>query len=60
MALDNSAEPTDHGIYMYKPSILAAVIAAGLFGAGGLLHLYVMCRKRTWYYTPIVVGAISM
>jgi hypothetical protein len=60
MASDNLARANGHGIYKYEPNIMVAIIAAGLFGVGGVLHLYVMCRKRTWFYMPIVVGAFSM
>ncbi|KAI9167697.1 Protein RTA1 [Paramyrothecium foliicola] len=50
----------EHGIYQYEPSTMAAIVSAGLFGVGALVHLIVMYRKKTWYYTPLVVGAFMM
>jgi hypothetical protein len=59
MANDGTTEGASYGISMYEPSILAAIVAAGMFAAGGLVHVLVMCRKKTWFYMPLVIGAFS-
>jgi hypothetical protein len=32
---------------------------AALFGVSAIYHLIVMIKKRTWFYIPLVTGAIS-
>lgn len=61
MAGDTSTgSGSGNGLYPYKPSQVAAIIALGLFGISAIIHLINMIRKRTWFYTPLTVGAISM
>ena len=49
----------DNGIYPYKPNKAIAVLAAILFGASMVYHIFQMIRKRAWFYISFVVGAIS-
>jgi len=49
----------DTGIYPYKPNSKICIVAALLFGGSAIFHAWQMLRKRTWFYTPLVVGAIS-
>ena len=44
--------------YRYDPSRAAAVIFTILFLLTSLLHLYQLIRARTWYFLPLVIGAI--
>ncbi|THW43847.1 RTA1 like protein [Aureobasidium pullulans] len=48
------------GLYHYEPSQGLAVIAAGLFGLGALIHLFQMIRYKTWFFTAFLIGAMSM
>jgi len=50
---------TDNGIYPYKPNGPVCIVMALLFGISAGYHLFQMIRKKTWFYTPLVVGAIS-
>ncbi|KAH8587379.1 RTA1 like protein-domain-containing protein [Bisporella sp. PMI_857] len=50
----------DNGIYAYKPNSTACIAAAILFGGSAIYHVFQMLRKKTWFYTPLVVGAIMM
>lgn len=49
----------EHGIYQYAPSKPACILAAGLFGLSALYHLFQLIRSRAWFYTSLVVGALS-
>ncbi|KAG4411841.1 hypothetical protein IFR04_015025 [Cadophora malorum] len=51
---------TDNGIYPYTPNGPVCVVMAMLFGISAGFHLFQMIRKKTWFYTPLVVGAIMM
>jgi hypothetical protein len=52
------AEESDFKFYRYDPSLAAAVIFTILFLLTSLLHLYQLIRARTWYFTPLVIGAL--
>ncbi|TGO86085.1 hypothetical protein BPOR_0337g00100 [Botrytis porri] len=59
--MSNSSSPTDHPaykLYRYTPNIVAAAIFLVLFAATTLYHIYQMIRKRSWYFTPLVIGGI--
>ncbi|GKZ22387.1 hypothetical protein AbraIFM66951_011555 [Aspergillus brasiliensis] len=47
---------SDYKLYEYEPSVGAAIVAAGLFAATSLLHLFQMIRRRTWCFVPFVIG----
>ncbi|EOA83029.1 uncharacterized protein SETTUDRAFT_67890, partial [Exserohilum turcica Et28A] len=51
---------SQHGIYLYEPSLPGAAIAAAVFGVSAIYHLLVMIRTRAWYYVPFTVGAFMM
>ncbi|OAG08436.1 RTA1 like protein [Paraphaeosphaeria sporulosa] len=51
---------TDTGIYLYKPSLAGAIIAAGVFGISASYHVFQMVRKKAWFYSPLTVGACMM
>lgn len=56
------ASPSDSSqteLYHYSPSHIAAIIAGTLFGISAAIHLVVMIRKKTWFYTAMTVGAFS-
>ncbi|KAH8892912.1 RTA1-domain-containing protein [Thozetella sp. PMI_491] len=46
----------DKNLYGYSPSPVAALIFAALFAAATLWHIYVVVRRRTWYFIPLIVG----
>ncbi|QKD56924.2 RTA1 like protein-domain-containing protein [Fusarium oxysporum Fo47] len=47
-------------MYPYEPSIIAALIAAGVFGLSAALHTFVVAKKKTWFYSCLIVGAWMM
>ncbi|CAG7970769.1 unnamed protein product [Penicillium nalgiovense] len=49
-----------HSMYPYRPSIIKALIAAGIFGLSAGLHTFVMTKKKTWFYSCLVIGAWMM
>jgi hypothetical protein len=49
----------DNGIYPYKPNKNIALVAAALFGMSAIYHLIQMIRKRAWFYSSFVIGAMS-
>lgn len=53
-----ASEGSDFNIYLYDPSLPAAIIFVVLFLLISLLHIYQLIRKRTWYFMPLVVGGI--
>lgn len=48
-----------HGMYPYEPSIIKALIAAVIFGLSAVLHTFAMTKKKTWFYSCLVIGAWS-
>ncbi|KAF2799666.1 RTA1 like protein [Melanomma pulvis-pyrius CBS 109.77] len=50
----------DNGIYPYKPNKNVAIGACALFGISALYHLFQMVRRRAWFYTSFVIGALMM
>ena len=59
MANSTDSSTDSNGIYHYDPSKTAALIAAAVFGISAFTHLFQMIRKKTWFYTPMTVGAFS-
>jgi hypothetical protein len=49
----------DNGIYPYKPNKNITLVAVALFGLSAIYHLVHMIRKRAWFYSSFVVGAMS-
>ncbi|PVH68551.1 RTA1 like protein [Cadophora sp. DSE1049] len=50
----------DNGIYPYKPNGPICIAAALFFGLSAVYHVFQMIRKKTWFYTPLVIGSIMM
>lgn len=48
-----------NGIYLYEPSLVGAIVAAGAFGISAIYHLIQMIRKRAWFYSSLTVGSFS-
>ncbi|KAF2848590.1 RTA1 like protein, partial [Plenodomus tracheiphilus IPT5] len=44
--------------YRYHPSRTAAVIFLIAFSLTTILHTWQMVRRRTWFFTPLVVGGL--
>ncbi|KAL5321395.1 hypothetical protein ACEPPN_009353 [Leptodophora sp. 'Broadleaf-Isolate-01'] len=55
-----TAEESANGIYPYKPNSFICIVFAALFGGSMLYHIFQMIRKKTWFYTPLVVGSLMM
>jgi hypothetical protein len=49
----------DNGIYPYSPNGPICIVAALFFGISAAYHVFQMIRKKAWFYTPLVVGAMS-
>lgn len=49
-------DPTAWVPYRYYPNLPAAAIFAVLFGATTIAHSFFMWRRRTWYFTPFIIG----
>jgi hypothetical protein len=49
----------DDSLYAYTPSTTLPLIAGAIFGLSTILHLVMMIKKRTWFYTALTVGGIS-
>ncbi|KAH9206325.1 RTA1 like protein-domain-containing protein, partial [Leptodontidium sp. 2 PMI_412] len=54
------ADPEKENLFSYTPSKTLTLLAAGLFGVSAIVHLVVMIRKGTWFYTALVVGSFMM
>ncbi|KAF2021848.1 RTA1 like protein, partial [Aaosphaeria arxii CBS 175.79] len=42
--------------YRYHPSRPAAIVSLVAFSITTFLHCYQVCRRRTWYFIPLVIG----
>ncbi|KAH8588278.1 RTA1 like protein-domain-containing protein [Bisporella sp. PMI_857] len=58
MSVSSNSKETE--LYKYTPNQIVPIIAAVLFGSSAIMHLVVMMRKRTLFYSPLVAGAIMM
>ncbi|PYH85415.1 RTA1 like protein [Aspergillus uvarum CBS 121591] len=47
---------SSYKLYEYNPSVGVAIVFAGVFAATSVLHLFQMVRRRTWYFTPFIIG----
>ncbi|KAH6670137.1 putative RTA1 domain protein [Halenospora varia] len=43
-------------LYRYEPSLIAAIVFTALFAITTFLHVFQMCKKKTWYFIPLIVG----
>ncbi|KAH7399752.1 RTA1 like protein-domain-containing protein [Cadophora sp. MPI-SDFR-AT-0126] len=55
-----TADESTNGIYPYKPNSAICIAVAILFGGSAIYHIFQMIRKKTWFYTPLVVGSVMM
>lgn len=44
--------------YHYDPSMVAATVFIIVFGISGILHIWQLCWRRTWYFIPFVIGCV--
>ncbi|KAI1458577.1 RTA1 like protein [Annulohypoxylon moriforme] len=58
MADSDSDSAVSFVFYRYQPSMAAAVIFIILFAISSLVHIYMLVRKRTWYFIPFVIGCL--
>lgn len=49
---------SEYKLYDYNPSEAAAIVFAGVFAVTTLAHVFQMIRKRTWYFTPFIIGGL--
>jgi len=42
--------------YRYHPSLAAAALFAALFGLATITHCILLGTRRTWYFTPFIIG----
>lgn len=56
----NPMGPNDASIiiYGYTPSLALGILGVVLFSIATAIHLWLLLRYRTWYFTPIIVGTI--
>ncbi|KAH8654036.1 RTA1 like protein-domain-containing protein [Tricladium varicosporioides] len=54
------AKDGPNGSYPYLPNQKACIAALLLFGASAGYHIFQMIRKKTWFYTSMVIGSIMM
>jgi hypothetical protein len=46
-------------LYPYTPNQNACLAAAALFGLSAIIHTFMMFKKRTFFYMPLIIGAFS-
>ncbi|KAF2018817.1 RTA1-domain-containing protein [Aaosphaeria arxii CBS 175.79] len=51
-------DPNAFVYYRYAPSLAAAAIFVALFGISSLLHIWQTWRKKSWFMTPFIIGAL--
>lgn len=49
---------TDFKFYVYNPSMAAAVIFIAAFAIGSATHIFLLIKKRTWYFIPFIIGCL--
>src|SRR5437588_5029623 len=52
--------PEKFELYNYTPSLIGAVIIAVCFFLSSGCHVIQLVRTRTWYFIPLVIGALSI
>ncbi|CAK7221343.1 hypothetical protein SBRCBS47491_004496 [Sporothrix bragantina] len=45
-------------LYHYNPSKAAAIIFVILFAVATFAHIFLMFRRRTWYFIPFIIGLL--
>ncbi|CAN9350821.1 unnamed protein product [Alternaria alternata] len=51
-------DPNAYVLYRYIPSTVAAIVFVVVFGLTTLAHVFQLIKKKTWYFTPLVVGGL--
>ncbi|AEO63831.1 uncharacterized protein THITE_2109426 [Thermothielavioides terrestris NRRL 8126] len=55
---DDSNGYQEFKLYRYTPSTAANVIFILLFAATAMGHIFLLVRRRTWYFIPFVIGCL--
>ncbi|KAK3938536.1 hypothetical protein QBC46DRAFT_162369 [Diplogelasinospora grovesii] len=58
MSDPSTATPKKFVLYDYDPSFAAAVIFIILFSLASVYHLFLLIRRRTWYFIPFFIGCL--
>jgi len=45
--------------YHYTPSLAAAALFTVVFTTSAIAHAIQLTRTRTWYFLPMLIGAVS-
>ena len=56
----SGAELLDFALYRYELSLPAAIVAAAVFLVLTLLHVWLIYRHRSFYFTAFTVGGCCM
>ncbi|KAK2743640.1 hypothetical protein FQN57_004749 [Myotisia sp. PD_48] len=48
--------PPEYVFYHYHPSLSAAVVFIVIFTFSTIYHMYLLFRRRTWFFIPFVIG----
>ena len=57
--MSSSKSPgTEYVLYVYTPSLVAAIIAIAVFGILTTAHIYRLLKTGTWFCIPFVVGGL--
>lgn len=56
---NSTSDATPKNLYHYDANANVALVAAALFGLSAVVHLVVMIKKRTFFYSAMTVGAFS-
>lgn len=64
MSASNNTITTDleeyYKYYHFRPSLAAACLFAILFGVSTLWHMFLIAKRKTWYFIPLLIGGICM
>lgn len=52
------SEVTVVSYYHYTPSNVAAIIFICLFAVATVVRIFIVLRKRIWYFIPLIIGGI--
>lgn len=52
--------PPKYVFYYYDPSVPAAAIFTAIFFISSAVHAFQIIRKRTWYFIPLLIGALRI
>jgi hypothetical protein len=51
-------DPNRFVYYRYSPSLEAAIVFTILFSITTIYHIFLISKKRTWYFIPLAVGGV--